>query len=314
MLTKTRSQEEQEQHEAETLSAKRRNSMTTDFDVEPSDEEIRLAYKIYTEASQQRSPHPESDVQWARVILRRRKNWEHMRYENPLRGSMEQLQLKLRNNIESAASTRPGLVHQPFPLLTISALPNMSPRMSSFSLPTPVKEESEGDVMSLGFAENSPGQSVFGLPESLEHPDVESENPSLPAVVPPTVPSVRGARSSGVVQVSTTGTAIAPLRSNRRTRLRNTIRKISCFGHFPPPQPQTQPESTRPMADVISSEESPIRRQSRSSGEIQGVPTSEEPFLRVGNEISALVGGMISPSIQIQFHARTEDLFPTRGG
>lgn len=304
--------------------------MTTDFDVEPSDEEIRQACKIYTEASQQRSPHPESDVQWARVILRRQMNWEHMRYENPLRNSMEQLQLKPRNSIESAVPTRlPGLVHQTLPLLTIPVLPNMSPRISSFSLPTPVKEESEGDVMSLRLAENSSNQSIpepstgiFMSPEPLDGPNTGPEKPSLRVAASPTVPRAEGAHPSGVAQTFTASadslTTVPPrsrsVRTFLRKPLRNFIRRISCFskGYFPP---HTQPESVnlaRPVADVAPLEESSFHRQSRSSGEIQDVPTSEEPFVRVGNEISALVGGMISPSIRIQFHARTEDLFPTR--
>lgn len=300
--------------------------MTTDFDVEPSDEEIRLAYKIYTEASQQRSPHPESDVQWARVILRRRKNWEHMRYENPLRCSTEQLQLKPRNSIESATPTRlPGLVHQTLPLLTIPALPNMSPRKSSFFLPTPVKEESEGDVMSLGLAEHSSNQSDSSTsaprpPESLDAPNTQPEKPSLRVAASPTVLRAEGAHPSGVAQTFTTVPSRSrSVRTYLRKPLRNAIRRISCFSesHLLPSQPHTQPESVvlaRPVADVAPLEEPPFRQQSRSSGEIRDVPTSEEPFVRVGNEISALVEGMTSPSIQIQFHARAEDLFPTRFG
>lgn len=304
--------------------------MTTDFDVEPSDEEIRQAHKIYTEASQQRSPHPESDVQWARVILRRQMNWEHMRYENPLRNGIEQPQSKPRNSIESASPTRlPGLAHQALPLLTIPPLPNMSPRISSFSLPTPVKEESEGDVMSLGLAEHSSNQSipepssgVFGSPEPLGALNTEPEKSSLRVAAPPTVLIAEGAHPSGVAQIFTASAdslATVPPRSRSvrtflRKPLRNAIKRISCFskGHFPP---HARPESVnfaRPVADVPSLEESSFHRQSRSSGEIQDVPTSEEPFVRVGNEISALVEGMTSPSIRIQFHARTEDLFPTR--
>lgn len=299
--------------------------MTTDFDVEPSDEEIRQAYKIYTEASQQQSPHPESDIQWARVILRRRKNWEHMRYEHPLRSSTEQLQLKPRNNIESAASPRPsGLVHQPLPLLTIQ--PNMSPKISTFSFPTPVKEESEGDVMSLGSPEYSSSQPVpgslvggFGSPKPLEPPNAEPEKPSS---LPSAVSISERVHPNGPVQTPTTGAdtsvVIRPESKSTRTRfkkaLRNVTSRISYFheGRFSPPPPHSRlvsADSTKPMADVV---EPPSHQRSRLSGEIQDVPTSEEPFIRVGNEISALVEGMTSPSIEIQFHARAEDLFPAR--
>lgn len=307
------------------MSAKRRNSITTDFDVEPSDEEIRQAYKIYTEASQQQSPHPESDIQWARVVLRRRKNWEHMRYEHPLRSSTE-LQLKPRNIFESAAPARPlGLV-QPLSLLTIQTLPNMSPRISSFFPPTPVKEESEGDVMSLRLAEYSANQFVpeplVSAPESLKIPNVEPEKPTSP---PSAASGAREARPNGFVRTITTGAdsliVVRPESKSVRTRFRKTLRnitkRISCFHEGPSslPPPCTQPEptdpTTRPIADVV---ELSFHHHPRSSGEIQDIPTSEEPFVRVGNEISALVGGMTSPSIQIQFHARAEDLFPVRFG
>lgn len=289
--------------------------MTTDFDVEPSDQEIRQAYKIYTEASQQRSPHPESDIQWARGILRRRKNWEHVRYEHPLRSSTEQLQLKPRNIIESAASPRPSGLVQPLSLFTIQ--PNMSPKISTFSLPTPVKEESEGDVMSLRLPENS---STQPMPEPqakpLEPPNVELEKLSSS---PSAVPRSERALPDELVQPPTTGVdalvVMPPEPKSVRTRfkkaLRNVTKRISCFrkGRFSLPPSHTRPESadlTKSMADVV---EPPFHQRPRLSGEIQDVPTSEEPFIRVGNEISALVVGMTSPSIEIQFHARAEDLF-----
>lgn len=250
-----------------------------------------------------------------------------MRYEHPLRSSTEQLQLKPRNIIESVASPRPlGLAHQPLPLLITQ--PNMSPTISTFSHPTPVKEESEGDVMSLGLPEHSSSQPVpeslvggFGSPKPLEPSNVVLEKPPSP---PSAISRSERARPNGLVQPPTTGvdTLVVTrpesksVRARFKKALRNITRKISCFRerHSSPPPPHTQPESTdfiKSMADVV---EPPFHQCSRSSGEIQDVPTSEEPFIRVGNEISALVGGMTSPSIEIQFHARAEDLFPARFG
>lgn len=237
--------------------------------------------------------------------------------------------MKQRNSIESAASARlSGLVHQPLPLLTIQTLPNMPPRISSFTLPTPVKEESEGDVMSLRLTEYSTNQfvpessvSAFGAPESLEPPKVELEKPASP---PSAALGAREARPNRFMRTITTGAdlliAVRPKSKSVRTHFRKALRNITKRisrpheGRSSLPPPCTQPESadptTRPMADMV---EPPSHRHSRSSGEIQDVPTSEE-LIRVGNEISNLVGEMTSPSIQIQFHARTEDLFPMLSG
>lgn len=205
----------------------------------------------------------------------------------------------------------------------------MSPRISSFSLPTPVKEESEGDVMSLRLAEYSTNQfvsessvSAFGAPESLETSKVEPEKPASP---PSAASGAREARPNRFMRTITTGAdlliAVRPesksLRIHFRKTLRNITKRISCFheGRSSLPPPCTQPESAGPTTRLVADMVEPsFYRHSRSSGEIEDVPTSEEPFIRVGNEISNLVGGMASPSIQIQFHARTEDLFPVRSG
>lgn len=307
--------------------------MSTDFEVEPSDEEVRQAHKIYTEAAQNQNQHLESDIQWARGILRRRKNWEHMRYEHPLRGNSD-LQLKPRDSMEPAASARSlGLAHQPLPPLTIpTAVPGVSPRVPGFSLqaiPTPVEEEPEGDILALGFAGSNLGQPTAESSTSISNSSAFASNiePERPTSLGVTVPSLSGTERGRLACLNDATPALATdvgpsaiarakpkgIKACWKKIFHKVTRRASCF-HESDLSPQIQQQSiidiTRPVADFGSSLESSSYQMFRSSGEIQDVPTSGAPLVVVAREVAALVAAMDSPLFQIRFQARMEDLFP----
>lgn len=299
--------------------------MNTDFEVEPSDEEVRQAHKIWTELTQQKISHPESDIQWARVILRRRKNWEDMRYDHPFKGGIE-LQQKSRNGVESAASASarpPGPVHQQLLPLTIpTSVPNMSPRISSFSLqalPTPVKEEPEtffGSLASESFV------SVFRAPETTSGAELGQPNP-LGTALPILSRDERGdlTHQGGTGQASITSRSPSAtirqeptsIRTHLRKNFRRLARRISCFKSsrsLPSPHTQQPVNYVGPLPDLLPPARPSFPQQFQSSGEIQDVPTSNAPLVLVENAVIAQVGAMERPLFQFQFQARAEDLFP----
>ncbi|KAG0635958.1 hypothetical protein HOY80DRAFT_892167 [Tuber brumale] len=135
-------------------SIKRRDSMGSDFEVEPSDEQVRHATQIWSE----RRKHENADVQWARDILRRHKSWRNTnsKYPNPLqanRGSVEQFQMRQDNAGEGSSSSTNHHPQQPYPL-TIPAFSGSTPGFTGNNIPTPVEEEPDSAGLRGGAAAN----------------------------------------------------------------------------------------------------------------------------------------------------------------
>lgn len=257
---------------------------------------------------------------------------------------MEQLQLKPRNSAESVHPL--GSIRHPLPF-AISTPPNMSPRISRLSLhlPTPVKEEPEGDALAPVLLESfsnlsSPksSDSVSRLPNSLETSGGGPNKTAFSATglpppatigLPPTMADGSHGNDSGQPYINNANPPVAlPKKSqnvNNRWRkaLTSVTRRVSCF-HEGAPQsaspllvplaPSSHNQQPCPNLPSLEADSAPpvdvlFQGQPRSSGEIMRIPTSEEPLVLVGQEISGLVGLMRSPLVQIQFEARPEDLF-----
>lgn len=155
--------ENEDESEVIASSIKRRDSMGSDFEVEPSDEQVRRATQIWNEPKK----HDNADVHWARDVLRRHKSWRstNSKYPNPLqanRGSVEQFQMRPDNADEGLNSSTNHHPQQPYPL-TIPVFSGSTPGFTENNIPTPVEEEPDSAGLRSGTAANRSLQEL-GMP------------------------------------------------------------------------------------------------------------------------------------------------------
>ena len=125
--------------------------MGSDFEVEPSDEQVRHATQIWSKPGK----HENADVQWARDILRRHRSWRNInsKYPNPLqvnRGSVEQFQMR-PDNADEGPNSSTNNPQQPHPL-TIPVFSSSTLGFNESDIPTPVEEEPDSAGPRFGTA------------------------------------------------------------------------------------------------------------------------------------------------------------------
>jgi len=161
--------------------------MGSDFEVGPSDEQVRHATQIWSE----RRKHDNADVQWARDILKRHMSWRkniNSKYLNPLqanRGSVEQFQVR-PDNADEGPNSSTNHPQQPHPLI-IPVLPGSTPGFTENNIPTPVEEEPDSAGLRCGTASNrslqepgipfgrDPGPSEFSLAGTSQANNIQAK-------------------------------------------------------------------------------------------------------------------------------------------
>jgi hypothetical protein len=315
----------------------------------PTEEEVRRAREIWSETQKKNPPNGREDhlIQWARNTLRAQANWEKLGYNNPHTRSVEQLQLRPGGNIES-----PMPIFYPDIDATRYFLPsspqNMSPRMSLLSLqslPTPVKEEPEGDSQGDQLdGTYSPLYNSSGLPGSLPRntnqiPIARSDKTPTHRDEPsPT--SVAGKEGlDGKINKKNLSTGRANLSKNFLPGYKNINKRCmralknitgktlrvpvpnlplsvssspAPVPTSPPPVPSTtQPQSVGTSTVEVYSALDPndhVLEGPRSSGVIRDFSANEEPLRQAEDDIAASIGFMTSPLLEIQVQLR-QDLF-----
>ncbi|KAI5844488.1 hypothetical protein DFP73DRAFT_594577 [Morchella snyderi] len=338
--------EQEQQHEAEKINAKRRNSLSSDFEVVPTEEEVRRAREIWSE-TQKRNPSSGREdhlIQWARNILRAQANWEKLGYNNPHTRSVEQLQLRSGGSIEPIPIFYPDIDATRYYLP--STPHNMSPRMSLLSLqslPTPVEEEPEGDSQDGQLDQTySPLYNSSRLPGSLlrsttQAPVVRSDQTSTHQDEP-APKSADKEEVDGKINKKNifTGRAISsknflPGYKNINKRCMRALKNITgktlrvpvpnllrSVPSYPAPVPTSPPipPSTRSQSVGTSTVEvysaldpnDNVLEGPPSFGVIRNFPANEESLRQAENDIAASIGFMTSPLVEIQVQLR-QDLF-----
>ncbi|RPB13806.1 hypothetical protein P167DRAFT_573100 [Morchella conica CCBAS932] len=302
--------EQEQQHEAEIINAKRRNSLNSDFEVVPTEEEVRRAREIWNESQGRKPPNGREDhilIQWARNILRAQANWEKLGYNNPHTRSLSLLSL------------------QP--------------------LPRPVKEEPESDSQDDQLDETySPLYNSPGLRGSLSRstdqvPIVRSDKTSThrDEPSPTTVADKEGLGGKISGKNLSTGRAkssknLLPRYKNINKRCIRALKNITGktlrvpVPHLPlsvPPSPAPVQTSSPPVSSTTQSQSigtstgevystldpnDHVLEGPRSFGVIHDFSANEEPLRQAENDIAASIGFMTSPLVEIQVQLR-QDLF-----
>lgn len=339
-----RQDEQEQQHETEKNNAKRRSSLTSDFEGLPTEEDVRRARKIWNNAQKKNSPHhrEDHDVQWAKNTLRALANWERLRQNLPPTRSVEQLHhLRSVGSFESSMPTfypdMDARHHQPF-------VPQvMSPRLSLLSLqplPAPVEEEPEDDSQDGEFDKTySPLYHSSELPANPPARRASKITAPRPGKTP-----IRQAKAE---MMSTSkeeldgrvskrrlliGRAIAPKsllprykKVNKRCikAFKSITEKVLPHPRPPPPSvtfisPSSPPVPGLPLpasvtptsppqsvaASTAESQEEHAHVEPRSFGVIHDFMANEEERRRTEGEISASVGLARMPLVEMQVQLR----------
>ncbi|PWW80140.1 hypothetical protein C7212DRAFT_273739 [Tuber magnatum] len=256
--------ENEDESEAASSNIRRRDSMGSDFEVEPSDEQVRRATQIWSA----RRKHESADVKWARDILRRHTSWRNInsRYPNPLyanRESVEQFQMRPDNTDEGFNSGTNHHPQQPHPL-TIPVFSGSAPGFAGNNIPTPVEEEPDSAGLRFGTTANRSSQEpkapFGGVPEPSESSlvvtpqtgNIQTELVDLGGLAPPDdggAPHEESTPSEVPRPQLNPRHAARRLRRRCRKTLKAIARKISSFRRVPNRQAAQAPTAVATATD-----------------------------------------------------------------
>ncbi|CUS09843.1 unnamed protein product [Tuber aestivum] len=239
--------ENEDEYEAISSGIKRRGSISSDFEVEPSDEQVRHATQIWSAPRK----YENADVQWARDILRRHKSWRTMnsKYPNPLqtnRGNAEQSQIRPDTD-EGFGSSTNHHPQQPHPL-TIPVFSGSTPGFTGTNIPTPVEEEPDSVGFRYETAANrssqeprerpgdDPGPSEFSFAGTPHADNIQAGPNNFGSLAPPDdgdAPNQEAIPSEVPRPQLNPRYAARRLRRRCRKALKAIARKISSFRRIP---------------------------------------------------------------------------------
>ncbi|RPB03372.1 hypothetical protein L873DRAFT_1833833 [Choiromyces venosus 120613-1] len=283
--------ENEDDSEVITSGIKRRDSMGSDFEVEPSDEQVRHATQIWSAPKK----HEKADVQWARDILRRHKSWRNInsKYPNPLqanRGSVEQFQTRPDNADEAFNSSTNHHPQQPYPL-TIPVFSGSTPGFTENNIPTPVEEEPDSAGFKNGTAAKrspqepgisfgrNPEPSEFSLAGTSQADIIQAELNYFGRLAPP--------EGSGTPRLEATPSevprpqlnprhAARKLRRRCRKALKAFVRKISSFRRISNRSTPQAPTVVETAADYRQPEPSLDPRNSAVLANLEPIFTNQD--------------------------------------